>query len=262
MTAAQDTQTRDGTHIVDADVVDAHGTELVPAGGHQPATLFRTDSPSEAMERAVECADVLKTALKAQGLIANIQGREHVTVEGWQTLGGLLGVTAVADGDVDLVSDRHGKPAYRATVKAVTLDGRVVGRASALCSTSEKRWARADDFALISMAQTRATSKALKGPLGFIVKLAGYETTPAEEMQAAVAQAEPHIGPDWAVELQDKIKQAGVKKVGELRALLDSVGLPAGKEEWAGQACLEAIAMLTVPQARKLEAELDTGSGS
>jgi hypothetical protein len=32
------------------------------------------------------------------------------------------------------------------------------------------------------MAQTRATSKALRQPLGFVMTLAGYSATPAEEM--------------------------------------------------------------------------------
>jgi hypothetical protein len=45
------------------------------------------------------------------------------------------------------------------------------------------------------MAQTRATSKALKGPLGFVISLAGYQTTPAEEMTFIeadpVAEVEP-----------------------------------------------------------------------
>ena len=37
------------------------------------------------------------------------------------------------------------------------------------------------------MAQTRAGAKALRMPLGFVVHLAGYEATPAEEMET-----EPH----------------------------------------------------------------------
>ena len=32
------------------------------------------------------------------------------------------------------------------------------------------------------MAQTRATSKALRQPLGFVITLAGFDPTPAEEM--------------------------------------------------------------------------------
>ena len=43
------------------------------------------------------------------------------------------------------------------------------------------------------MAQTRATSKALRGPLGFIVHLAGFSATPAEEMPSDVA-APQHYG--------------------------------------------------------------------
>ena len=39
-----------------------------------------------------------------------------------------------------------------------------------------------DDYALRSMAQTRATSKALRQPLGFVMSLAGFDPTPAEEM--------------------------------------------------------------------------------
>jgi methylglyoxal synthase len=48
---------------------------------------------------------------------------------------------------------------------------------------SEKTWARRDDYALQSMAQTRATSKALRLPLGFVMQIAGYDATPAEEIR-------------------------------------------------------------------------------
>jgi hypothetical protein len=41
------------------------------------------------------------------------------------------------------------------------------------------------------MAQTRATSKALRVPLGFIVVLAGYEATPEEEMPTIVSGPSP-----------------------------------------------------------------------
>jgi hypothetical protein len=64
------------------------------------------------------------------------------------------------------------------------LAGQVVGAAEAECLRSERTWKGRDDYALRSMAQTRAVSKALRGPLGFVVTLAGYEATPAEEMPA------------------------------------------------------------------------------
>jgi hypothetical protein len=52
-----------------------------------------------------------------------------------------------------------------------------------------------DDFALMAMAQTRATSRALRNPLGFVVKMAGYETAGAEEMPPPEPAA-PSIAPD------------------------------------------------------------------
>jgi hypothetical protein len=67
-------------------------------------------------------------------------------------------------------------------MKAVTRNGEIVGRGTAYCMRDESKWASRPIHGLASMAQTRATSKALKGPLGFIVQLAGYATTPAEEM--------------------------------------------------------------------------------
>jgi hypothetical protein len=59
-----------------------------------------------------------------------------------------------------------------------------------MCTRSEGKWRTAGDYAIRSMAQTRAVSKALRLPLGFIMQLAGYSATPAEEI-AADEQPEP-----------------------------------------------------------------------
>jgi hypothetical protein len=74
------------------------------------------------------------------------------------------------------------------------MDGRTIGAAEAMCSRNEHTWAKREDYALRSMAQTRATSKSLRGPLGFIVALAGYATTPAEEMPADTYDVVPDPG--------------------------------------------------------------------
>jgi hypothetical protein len=84
-------------------------------------------------------------------------------------------------------------------VVAKTLSGQVVGAAEAMCTHSENTWRNRDEYALRSMAQTRAVSKALRLPLGFVMQLAGYEATPAEEMPtddggaAASAQRRPVV---------------------------------------------------------------------
>lgn len=208
MSTANDSMVINGT-------ADEVGHE-VAVRDHAPTTLFRTDDPVEVVEKAARVADALKDVIVRKGLFTLIQGKAHIGVEGWQLVGAMLGVTAVCV---------HTEPVdggYLATVEARTSDGRVIGRADALCTKHEKRgpWKQADDYARLSMAQTRATSKALKGPLGFVVSLAGYATTPAEEMTfaepdpvqpsaAATVPPDP-IGRDDAVILFDQAHKAGI----------------------------------------------------
>lgn len=163
------------------------GQEIERAPQHQepaPLNLFRTDDPVEVVEAAGKVADALKGVLDKQGLTSNISGRAHVRVEGWQTVGTMLGIVPVIVETSPVAGEAHGKGehGWDAICEARTLDGRVVGRAEARCSRAEGTWRNRDDYALKSMAQTRAMSKALKSVLGFVVTLAGYESTPAEEM--------------------------------------------------------------------------------
>lgn len=172
---------------VEGEVVDATvtGGELVPHD-HAHAgttTLFRSSDPVEVIAQASRVADALKSVLQRQGLTTNIQGKAHVRVEGWTTLGSMLGVVPV------VAWTRKLDNGWEARCEARTLDGRVVGAAEAQCTRDERMWQGRDEYALRSMAQTRATSKALRGPLGFIVTLAGYDATPAEEMAFAPAPA-------------------------------------------------------------------------
>jgi hypothetical protein len=181
--------------IIEAEAI---GVEIEPTGLARKAlddqdvapaasgTLFRTEDPLEIIGKATRIAEALSKVLRDQKLTSNISGREHVRVEGWTLLGTMLGVYPVVEWTRPL-----GDGGWEARVEARTLSGAVVGAAEASCSRSEKEWGPTptrgkmrDDYALRSMAQTRAVSKALRGPLGFVVTLAGYEATPAEEMPA------------------------------------------------------------------------------
>lgn len=194
--------------IVDS-TAEEIGTDLVEATfvGHPPA-LFGTDDPREIVQRAAEVASTLAAVIDRQRLFTTVQGKNHVHVDGWQLLGVMLGVTAVCT-HTEAVDG-----GFKATVEARTADGRVVGRADALCTKHEKRgpWKNSDDYARLSMAQTRATSKALKGPLGFVISLAGYASTPAEEM--TFAEPDPPASPAQSLELlsaaMDAMKLAGI----------------------------------------------------
>jgi hypothetical protein len=173
----------DGIH--DAEVVDEPGQELERVGPVAVQTnLFRTDDPVLVVQRATEVANALKSVLDTQNLTSNVGGRKHVNVEGWQTVGTMLGIVPVVvwTRPLEGAEQPKGAHSWEARVEARTLDGRIVGAAEAVCSRGEKTWSNREDYALKSMAQTRATSKALKSVLGFVVSLAGYSSTPLEEM--------------------------------------------------------------------------------
>jgi hypothetical protein len=171
-------------HMTESEAVIVHdaeviGTELEPVSG----TLFRTDDPVQIIEQASAVADALSKVLRDRKLTSNISGKEHVRVEGWTLLGTMLGVFPVVEWT------RPVADGWEARVEARTLAGQVVGAAEAECLRTERTWKSRDDYALRSMAQTRAVSKALRGPLGFVVTLAGYEATPAEEMPQNASQS-------------------------------------------------------------------------
>jgi hypothetical protein len=205
--------------VADAEVVDPsepgvpgndddRHQELVPAGP-APATLFHTDDPRTVLERATDAANALKGVLDKQGLTSKIQGKDHVNVEGWQTLGAMLGVTPVLDYSRPVYEGTE-KVGWEARVKAQTLDGRVIGTAESECLSSEQvgrqTWGDREDFARRSMAQTRATSKALASVLRFVVTLAGYSGTPADEMPPV--EQGPEFGPAVSKEGQKAASEA------------------------------------------------------
>jgi len=142
------------------------------------SNLFGTADPHEVVTRATATADALIQVVRSKQLIKRIGNSDHVLVEAWTLLGAMLGVFPVCQWTRKL------EDGWEARVVAQTLSGAIVGAAEAECLRSESNWKNRDDYALRSMAQTRATSKAMRAPLGFIVQLAGFNPTPAEEMPA------------------------------------------------------------------------------
>lgn len=184
----------------EVDVVDAEGHEIHEHGSsleryetRPPTTLFGTDDPVAVIEKATIVASALADLISKQGLFSNISGKTHVRVEGWTLLGTMLGIFPVLEYCHPVEVD--GVKGYEAKVNAKTRDGDIVGSAISYCMRNESRWKNADTYAISSMAQTRATSKALRGPLGFVVTMAGYEATPAEELDMHAPSQPERSGP-------------------------------------------------------------------
>ena len=73
---------------------------------------------------------------------------------------------------------------YECECKIVRLtDGMAVGFGLGMCSNMEDAKVEFEEYAVASMAQTRTIGKAYRNLIGFIMKGAGIEGTPAEEME-------------------------------------------------------------------------------
>jgi intergrase/recombinase len=93
--------------------------------------------------------------------------------------------------------ERENEIAYKASI-AIYSGERIVSRGIAICSNKEanfikkeaKSGSKTDEYVINSMAQTRAQGKAFRLLLGWLMKVAGYESTPAEEVQTQTATKE------------------------------------------------------------------------
>ena len=147
-----------------------------------PKPLVQSLGPQQQVQKATEMADVLATIINGKRLFSMIQGKKYVQVEGWTTLAALNGCTPC---EVSNEADEDG--VYVAVVELVNSEGRVIGRASAECGGSKDRtWGKRDAYARRSMANTRATSKVCRQVFSWVMVLAGYAPTPAEEMSSVV----------------------------------------------------------------------------
>ena len=142
----------------------------------QTASVFGTDDPTAIVARTAAIAGPLAEFIDTQHMTTEISGRKYVLAEGWSFLGSMLGVFPRT---VEVRRLEGGAEGFEATVELITRDGSVVGGAIAECSRAERNWRDRDDYALKSMAQTRATGKAYRMVFGFVMKAAGYEATPA-----------------------------------------------------------------------------------
>jgi len=105
-------------------------------------------------------------------------------VEGWQFAGASLGLMPIITSTQDLSNETAIKYMATCEVRNITT-GQLVATGIALCSNAEKTKRYFDEYAILSMAQTRAIGKAYRNLLAWLMKAAGFEATPAEEMDFA-----------------------------------------------------------------------------
>lgn len=132
-------------------------------------------------KQSLQVATILQDFVKDKNLTANIEGKQYPLVEAWAFAGSQLGLYPTLIEIKDLSTDSEIK--YLAIVEVRRhSDERVMGRGVAICSNKEYAKKGFEEYAILSMAQTRATGKAFRNLLSWLMKAAGFEATPAEEM--------------------------------------------------------------------------------
>ncbi|HEY9874607.1 MAG TPA: hypothetical protein V6D12_14300 [Candidatus Obscuribacterales bacterium] len=168
--------------------------EVASTGG---ITVAR--DPNTVLEEAKNAAKALMTVVSQKKKPVVINNEQYLEFEDWQTVGRFYGVTAKVT-KTELI-DLGGVKGYEATAEVIrNSDGMVISSADAMCLNDEEKWStrakyeyingkkeKVGDvpvplFQLRSMAQTRACAKALRNVLAWVVVLAGFKPTPAEEM--------------------------------------------------------------------------------
>jgi hypothetical protein len=153
-------------------------------------------------DETLDLAKDLAKFIKDNKLSTTVQGKEFVNVEGWQYAGSRLGIVPIVEHVINVGSAEELK--YQAKVTLFDLrHGATVGAGFAVCSNKESGKKFYQEFAIMSMAQTRAIGKAYRNILAWIIRAAGYEPTPAEEMDyntnALVATPAPVVATAAAV---------------------------------------------------------------
>jgi len=141
---------------------------------------------------AGEVASCLKEVIESQNLIVKGLGgnkdAEYVTIEGWEVLGTMLGITPVTY-VTETIKNKQGRDVgyksvaclYRNAVVSENgaISGELIARAEA---SADKSGFQRDLPSIMSMSQTRALGKCYRMALSWIVKMAGYQGTFAEDM--------------------------------------------------------------------------------
>ncbi len=151
-------------------------------------------------------ADDLARFIRENKLFNNIQGKEFVNVEGWQYAGSRLGILPTVEALERIHTSDDKEIAYMCRVVLYDLHRGVnVGSGHAFCSNKEHTKKSYQEYAIASMAQTRAIGKAYRNILAWIIRAAGYQPTPAEEMDQIIASVEEVKEPEPMSALQKAV---------------------------------------------------------
>lgn len=197
----QDMLQQEGVEIVEATVEDVKGNIVPLTLGQENLPAIRVDmTPAQAVDFAREAAKVLVDVVEQCELAVVCSNRpdakKHIMLEGWSTVAKFYGCTIKCTssqpvGDPDT---RARFPGFYAKAEVIDKFGNVIGEGDGYCMRDEGTWKNRPNYALASMAQTRAASKAARIVFSWVVVLAGYNPTPSDEMPDEMHKSPPPAG--------------------------------------------------------------------
>lgn len=170
--------------------------EMTVYESNQDIAIYRP--PEIVLAEAQKAAKSLAQVVSGKKKPVIMNGEQYLEFEDWQTVGRFYGVTAKVVSTTFI--DYGSVQGFEARAVALRADGMEISAAEAMCLNDEDKWSTRAKYAwengkrtkvgeekvplfqLRSMAQTRACAKALRNVLAWVVVLAGYKATPAEEM--------------------------------------------------------------------------------
>jgi hypothetical protein len=178
-----------------------------------PVDLSISREPQVVLAEARKAAEALRDVISKKPDPVMFNGQRYLELEDWTTCARFYGVTAkVRSTNFIQYGDVIG---FEASAEAIVMStGQVISSADAMCLNDEDKWStrtkyewqeQADGkkkkvkvgdvavplFQLRSMAQTRACAKVLRNVFSWVVVLAGYRPTPAEELNGQREQSQP-----------------------------------------------------------------------
>lgn len=162
---------------------------IIPENGN--ATLSIPQQQKAALTNASALAQDVAKIVRENGLSKRFGSspKEHVFVEGWLTISRVNNEAPHAK--IEAVETHGEHEVVKARAWITDAHGNVVSEADGYCSNEERNWADKPFYARASMAQTRAIGKAMRLRHAWVMVMAGFSPTPAEEMDGVQESPAP-----------------------------------------------------------------------
>ena len=154
--------------------------ETLPMTEEKEIVIHR--EPALILEEAQKAAKALSDVISKKKKPVIINNEQYLEFEDWMTVARFYGITAKVV-STSFITFGEAKGFEARAVSILVATGEEISAAEAMCLNDETNWKNRPLFMLRSMAQTRACAKALRNVLAWVVVLAGYKPTPAEEME-------------------------------------------------------------------------------